>query len=225
MKMQVKCDSTLFGSWLFLVMPLGFAIALSANSVLANQTVVHKTKVLAIEIAQKSFPEIKTKKIKVETFKSKTSFFKAQFSMLRYLTLQRMRHLLFVNPLVFEKEAPPEGIRSIIAHELAHISYYTRKNRIELLGLSRLSSNGFTAKFERKADLEAIDRGYGKGLIVYREWLYNNIDQKEIFGKKRNYFTPRELKVILEVLKKKPAMIDVWKKNVPLNLEEIEKSV
>ncbi len=210
---------------LFWIIHLCLVVVVSANTVAANQSAIERTRVLAIEIAQKSFPEIKTKKIKVKTFESDSSFFKARFSILRYLTFQRMRHLLFVNPLAFEKRIPPDGIRSIIAHELAHVSYYTRKHRIELLGLTRLSSSGFTAKFERKADLEAISRGYGAGLIVYRKWLYKNIDPKQLPGKKRNYFTPEELKVILEVIKKKPAMIGVWRKSVPRNLEEIKKSV
>lgn len=190
-----------------------------------RQLAVRKTTEFIEEIVKSSYPEIKLKKIRVKTFESKTAFFKARFSIARYLTFQRMRHLVFVNPNVFLANAPEDGMRSIIAHELGHVKYYTEKNRIQLLGLSRLSSGGFTRKFERRADLDAISRGYGAGLIKYRVWLYKNIPQGSIEGKKRRYFSPEELKVILEVLREKPEMLDIWRKKVPRNIAEIKNSI
>ena len=86
-----------------------------------------------------------------------------------------------------------------------------------------LTDKSFTAKFERKADLEAIARGYGEGLKQFREWLYQNVPQKELEEKKRDYFSPEEIDLIMKILKEKPAMIDVWRKRVPRNLKEISK--
>ncbi len=177
------------------------------------------------EIAQKSFPEIKKSKIRFKTFAGKSSFFKARFSISRFLTFQRTRYLIYVNPRVYELGPSKIATRSILAHELAHLDYYRRKNRFELLGLSSLMSKSFTARFERRADIEAIARGYGTGLIEYREWLYRNIPKGAIKSKKRNYFTPPELKVMLEALKEKPDLIGVWRRKVPRNLEEVVKSV
>ncbi len=184
-----------------------------------------KTRKYVIEIASRSYPEIKLHKIRIKTFESDSIFFKARFSFGRFFTFRRMRHLIFVNPQVFEKKAPDSAIKAILAHELAHISYYTRKNRFELLGLARLVSDGFIANFERKADIEAIARGFGSGLIEYRKWLYKNIPAKSVKEKKRNYFSPEEVKVILEVLRANPTAIDVWRKRVPRNIEEIKKGV
>jgi Zn-dependent protease with chaperone function len=91
-----------------------------------------------------------------------------------------MRYLVFVNPRVFEMQAPEEGVRAIIAHELAHLVYFKRRKRVRLVGLVRLTSNRFTAKFERWADLKAISLGYGEGLKEYRQWLYSNVPSSKL---------------------------------------------
>ena len=200
---------------------------ISAQSPAATPTygAVEITRNLVGEVAARSFPEVNLKKVRIKTFKSKSSYFKARFSLSRFFTFRPMRKLIFTNPKLYELGAPESGVRAIIAHELAHVSYYKRKNRFELLGLAGLLSSGFSAKFERRADLEAVSRGYGEGLIAYRQWLYKNIPQRSINAKRRLYFTPEELKVILEVLKEKPEMMGVWKKRVPRNMEDLRKSV
>ncbi len=193
--------------------------------VFGKQDAVEKTRALVNEIVTKSYPEIKLEKIRIKTFKSNSNYFKARFSYTRFFTFQKMRHLLYVNPSVFEKGAPGEGIRGIVAHELAHILYYTEKNRFELLGLASLASKSFTTKFERRADLEAIARGYGEGLIKYREWLYKNVPASKLDNKKRDYFTPEEIRLLIPALNKNPDLLDKLKDDVPLNLAETERAV
>ncbi len=70
--------------------------------------------------------------------------------------------------------------------------------------------------------MEAIKRGYGEGLSEYRKWLYQNIPAKDLKAKKRDYFSPEEIMLILDILKDKPDIIDVWRKDVPRNLNEIK---
>lgn len=205
----------------FLLFP---AISVNAQSAVSKANAIEITKQQATDIAQKSFPEIKLKKLHFKTFESDSNYFKARFSYGRFLTFQRMRHLIYVNPRVFDREAPEIGIRAILAHELAHILYYTEKNRFQLLGLARLSSGSFTRRFERKADLEAISRGYGEGLIVYRKWLYKNIPDENLAAKRKNYFSPEEINLLLEILKKNPGAIKIWRKDVPISIDEIRKS-
>lgn len=188
-----------------------------------KQAAIEKTQNFINEVIGKSFPELKNEKINVKTFKSDSSYFKSQFSIARYLTFRELHYTIFVNPEVYKKYAPHTAIRAILAHELAHILYYKRKNRCELLGLVALADDSFTAKFERKADLEAIVRGYGETLKEYRQWLYQNIPAKSLKGKKSNYFSPEEIDLMLGILREKPEIIDVWRKNVPRNLEEIKK--
>ncbi len=187
----------------------------------AQGNAVQKTQKIITEVIEKSYPELKTQKIEVKTFKSDSDYFRSRFSFAKYLTFQKMRYIIFVNPKVFAGQAPQNGIRSIIAHELAHVLYYVERNRFELLGLASLSSKSLTQKFERKADLEAIARGYGKGLIEYRKWLYQNIPAKSLAEKERNYFTPQEIDLMLEILQQNPQTIEKWRKKIPLKKEDI----
>jgi hypothetical protein len=187
-----------------------------------SQEAIEKTRKIVSEIIEKSYPELKTSKIEIKTFLSDSNYFKSQFSISRFLTFQKINYVIFVNVDVFRRNASEAGIRAILAHELAHILYYKRKNRIELLGLAGLTNKSFTAKFERKADLESIARGYGEGLKTYRQWLYQNIPPKNVEAKKRDYFSPEEIDLMLQILREKPEMIDVWRKRVPRNMKEIK---
>jgi hypothetical protein len=203
--------------WLAAIL-LSFPIAVFSQT----NSAVEKTQKIIGEVIEKSYPELKNAKIEVKTFQSDSNYFKSQFSISRFLTFQKINYVIFVNPQVFGRGAPENGIRAILAHELAHVLYYKRKNRFELFGLASLTNKTFTAKFERKADLESIARGYGEGLKVYRQWLYQNIPLKNIEAKKRDYFSPEEIDLMLQILREKPAMIDVWRKRVPRNLKEIK---
>jgi hypothetical protein len=182
---------------------------------------IQKTQKIINEVIEKSYPELKSKRIEVKTFQSNTDYFRARFSFNKMLTFQKMRYIIFVNPQVFTKNAPEKGIRSILAHELAHVLYYAERNRFELLGLIKLSAKDFAQKFERGADLEAMARGYGEGLTEYRKWLYQNIPLKNLEEKKRNYFSPEEIELMLEILKQNPKSLEKWRKNVPRNKMEI----
>lgn len=198
-----------------------FLVIALVASIQAQSDAIQKTQKIINEVVEKSFPELKTKKIEVKNFQSESDYFQSRFSFGKMLTFQKMRYIIFVNPKVFEKNAPESGIRSIIAHEIAHVLYYSKRNRMELLGLIKLSSKDFTQKFERGADLEAIARGYGSGIKDYRQWLYLNIPQKNLEEKKRNYFSPEEIDLMLEILRQKPEMMEKWRKNVPRNKAEL----
>jgi hypothetical protein len=176
-------------------------VVLSFSNAFAQLDAVATTRQYASEIIEKSFPELKNKKIEIKTFSSDSDYFQSRFTFGRFLTFRALRYVIFVNPSVYERNAPEKGIRAILAHELSHIAYYVRKNRLQLLGLVSLVSDNFTRKFERRTDLEAISRGYGPGLISYRNWLYENIPPKNVKIKKRNYLTPEEIEVELKKLK------------------------
>lgn len=176
-----------------------------------------------LAVSARSFPEIKTEKLKIKLFHSESNFFKARFSICRYLTFQRMRHNVYVNPVVLERKLPEVALEAVLAHELSHVAYYTRKNRFELLGLVRLLNGKATVEFERKADLDAIGRGFGEGLIAYRRWLYQQISPKEEAAKRKIYFSPAEIELIMRALHEKPELFASWKKNVPLSIEKVRK--
>jgi hypothetical protein len=217
MKFIKNTKYRLFVVKLVLILPFGGF----PQTINKQQFALNKTKIIINEIIAKSFPELEAKNIKVKTFQSQDTFFKAQFSIDGFLTFQKIKTTIFVNPKVFELNAPEEGIRAILAHELAHAVYYKNKNRLQLIGLISLISRKFTVKFERRADLAAIEKGYGEGLIKYREWLYQHISDEQILVKERNYFTPQELKVLLPEFNKNPEIINWLNQNVPRNLDEL----
>ena len=186
---------------------------------------IAETMRIVTKIVEKSYPELRDAQISVKTFESRSDYFRSSFSVSRFLSFRKLHYTIFVAPRVFEKKAPPTGIRAIIAHELAHTAYYRRQNRFELFGLVALRSNSFTARIERGADLQAIKSGYGAGLRNYREWLYQNIPAEQIARKKRDYFSPEEIELIVEAVKEKPDLIDFWMKNVPRNSAEIESPI
>jgi hypothetical protein len=171
-----------------------------------------------------SFPELShTVIIRVREFHSSGDYFRTRFSVARYASLRKMRFYLEVNLRVFELGAPAEAVRAIIAHELEHVLYLSRRSRLSMLSLARLASAKYTTRFERGADLGAIGRGYGSGLIVYRQWLYQHIPPGALAAKRRDYFSPEEISAIQSIIQKHPETLSYWSRHVPLSIEDIHK--
>lgn len=183
---------------------------------------VKHARLLVDEILKASYPELHDADIRIKTFDNKADYFRVSFSSTRFLFGRRMRYVVLVNPKVFKLQAPAAAVRAILAHELGHVLYFRQRKRIELLGLVRLASKRFTARFERWADLQAISRGYGGGLKEYRAWLYKHIPPERLTEKQRNYFSPEEIDAIMIGIQKRPEQLAHWLKNVPLNLSEIQ---
>ena len=176
------------------------------------------------EIQTQAYPELAKKEIKLRTFHSKSDYFKTGFSLWRFFLFQRMRYYVNVNPEVFARNAPDRGVCAILGHEMAHVADLSHGNRIRLLRLVQLLSSSYTVRFERRADLEAIRRGFGPGLIVYRSWVYRNIPPSKLEEKKRNYFSPQEITLIVDLAHANPQLFEDWKRKVPLNEAEIQAS-
>lgn len=218
----------------FIFLFAGFPVAAQTTQTIGAQAkfddaqkrfAITKANRIVAEVIKESYPELENVKILVKAFRSSSDYFRAQFSVSRFLTFRRLHYTIFVNPKVFSKDAPDDAIHAIIAHELAHAAYYKRHNRFELFGLVSLESKSFAARFERGADLQAIKRGYGKGLKSYREWLYQNIPLAKIEAKKRDYLSPEEIDLILAAMKENPSIINDLIKKVPRNLIGIETAV
>jgi hypothetical protein len=145
------------------------------------------------DVRAKSFPELSNTDIRVRPFTNDSDYFRARFSILRFFFGMEMRYFVQVNSGTAILTAPEEGRRAIVAHELAHIAYYARANRVHLLVLLRLSNRGFRERFEKRADAEAIRRGYAQGLKEYRCWLYRHVPGSALPEKKRDYLSPVEI--------------------------------
>ncbi len=191
----------------------GFAQTRSGR--VSDAEAIKMTRKLIDEIVAEAFPKLVDGKFKINAFRSEATFFKTRFSFSRYLTFRRVEYVMFVNPAVFERDAPEEGLRAILAHELAHADYYRRNGGFKTFGMIRLLSKRSIARFERGADLVAIEKGYGAGLKSYREWLYKNIPAKEIAKKERNYFSPHEIDLLTEAQTADPTIIERIMDDVP----------
>jgi hypothetical protein len=145
------------------------------------------------EVRSSSFPELLGRDIRVRQFAGSSDYFQARFSISRFLTVRRMRYVIRVNSAAALIAAPEEARRAIIAHELAHVAYYANGNRLRLFGLIRLASQGFRERFEKRADLETLQRGHAQGLKQYRIWLYRHVSARVLQEKRRDYLTPEEI--------------------------------
>jgi hypothetical protein len=115
------------------------------------------------DIIARSFPSLEGIDIRLKVFRSDSDYFRTSFSAVRFITGERMQYFVSMNPEWRRQGAPVEGVRSILAHELAHVNDLRRGNRIRLLRLMGLLSKTRAARFERRADLNAIVRDYVLG--------------------------------------------------------------
>ena len=190
----------------------------------ADDAIIDRVRRIVEEVESASFPELKTTVIEIKLFDSPSDYFQSRFTFASFLFGKQLRCLLKVNRKVFADGVPEDGLRAVIAHELGHALYYRSRNRLKLIGLVRLIGNGFTARFERGTDLEAIARDYADGLKSYRHWLYARIPVSKLAEKMRNYFSPEEIEAVALKLQSQPQILKSWRKHPPRSLPEIETS-
>lgn len=188
----------------------------------ADRTALEQARLLLESVRSASYPELKDADIRVRLFSSDRDFFRTRFDAARFLAGLKMRFFVEVNPRAFELRAPDEALRAIMAHELGHVYDFTRGMRVRLLGLVRLASKSYTARFERRTDLQAISRGYAAGLAEYRRWLYRNVPAKDLAEKRRDYFSPEEIEAVVSITRRRPEALGYWLRHVPRNLGEIQ---
>jgi hypothetical protein len=148
---------------------------------------------LVRNVQSSSFPELAKKDIRIDQFTSDSDYFQARFSIPRFILGRRMRYVIRVNSGATLLPAPEDARQAIVAHELAHLAYYAKGNRLHLLGLLRFPGKGFRERFEKRADVEALKRGYAQGLKQYRIWLYEHVTPSSLVEKKRDYLSPDEI--------------------------------
>lgn len=141
---------------------------------------VQQIREISRRVVDASFPKLNGSNIDIKAFESPSTFFKTRFSISRYMTFRGTRIILSVNPCVFKLRAPVRGIEAIIAHELVHAENYIDRNLFQRVSLVKLAGANSLARFGRRTDLVAIERGYGNGLREYREWLYLNIPPDKV---------------------------------------------
>jgi len=176
------------------------------------------------KVRQESFPRLSRADIAVYDLRSNSDYLQARFTVSSFFS-RKLQYLVFFNQEAIRRQAPADGLRAIVAHELAHISYYEDQSRMGLLSLVGLLMPSFTTRFERKADLDAITLGYGRGLQTFRTWLYRNIPPSRVAAKKRDYYTPEEIEAILRAEMNHSGIMSKFQRCVPRSLVEINEEV
>jgi hypothetical protein len=201
--------------------PVPFLLALVACGTRTNPNVTPLMP-LVNSVRDSSFPQLKDAEISIRDLRNDYIFLEARFTMASYFFNRRLHYTIFYNAEAARRHLPPDGLRAIVAHEMAHIDFFENQSRMGLAGLVRLLSPGFNMRFERRADLKAIALGYGPGLRVYRVWLYRNVPPARMDEKKRDYFSPDEIAAILRITKTNPQFMRDLERCVPRNYSEIE---
>jgi hypothetical protein len=177
---------------------------------------------LIIDVRRASFPQLENAQITVYGLQSDFDYLQARFTVASFFG-RKLQYMIYFNREAIHRQVPSDGLRAIVAHELAHINFYESQSRMGLLSLARLLVPSFTTRFERQADLDVIALGYGRGLQSYRTWLYRNIPTSRQVEKKRDYYTPEEIEALLGAVTIHPGVINTFMRCVPRNLVEIEK--
>lgn len=175
-------------------------------------------------VRRASFPRLSRADISVYDLRSDSDYLQARFTVSSFFS-RRLQYLVFFNQEAIRRQVPTEGLRAIVAHELAHINYYEDQSRMGLLSLAGLLVPSFTTRFERRADLDAIALGYGRGLQTFRAWLYRNIPPGRVADKKRDYYTPDEIEALLRAEANHPGIMSKFLRCVPRSLPEINEEV
>lgn len=128
-----------------------------------------------------------------------------------------------VNPKIFDLDISKEALSAIVAHELEHTLDYIKGSfigRIVPIGISLLIKK-YRYRYERQTDLKTVLKGYGQGLIAYRNWQYLFLDKKALKVKKENYLTPAEIALIMSHLPQQEERIrKALRGRAPKNLGE-----
>ncbi len=176
-----------------------------------------------------SFPELKDVPMRVTRFQSDTVFFMSNFDVVAALDDAGPLQLeLFMNDGVFARGGGPgeDAIVAILAHELAHsLDYVKRRQQAGAAGLVGLVPALIwppaEAEMERHTDLVAVQRGYGRGLIAYRQWLYRNLDADAVAEKRRVYYSPLELDLLTRMAERCPTALEAAIADVPFDARAI----
>lgn len=178
-------------------------------------------------VRQRSFPELEGQQIQLGRFEEADSFFQSGLD-LGQLVQGHWIYQIDVNPRFLELDCPLAALDAVLAHELSHTLDYHNGGVGGILGIL-WQLLWHPASYERHTDLQAIVKGYGPGLILYRQWQYQHLTSEQVKRKKTNYYSPEEITLILAILEpldqqEKQQRIKLWLQQPPLNLEELQRN-
>ena len=153
---------------------------------------------LLTELRRRSFPELAGVEVTLNQIRSPSDYFTSGTELRTIWNGGRKRsYLVYVNPRLYRDPPSRDALLAVMAHELGHIVDYERRSATGLAGFTVRYLTRDRARYERETDLGALRRGYGCGLIDYREWLYRHVSPAAAAAKRRDYLTPAEIRAWL----------------------------
>lgn len=165
-------------------------------------------------------------KYKLYEIKSDQYFFVSNLTWKRFV-LGKSDYRIGYNPKAFELDIPHDALKGVLAHELVHTEDYVNGSSLgTILPIGvKVSFNKSRAKYERKTDLKVVLKGLGHELLAYKKWQYQQLSPKQLERKKREYLTPEEIELIMEMKDQRPEVFKKWLKGkIPANFEEMKKA-
>jgi hypothetical protein len=145
------------------------------------------------------FPELRDQSIEVVPLKTEYDYFAVDVENI-FKSLSERKYLLQVNPLVFSLQIPKNAFEAVMVRELALVAEYIKRDSQALFFLNLeyifLGSSQSIIDIERQADRMAVQKGFGPGLISYRNWLYEQIPANRAVLKKKIYLSNDEMRQI-----------------------------
>lgn len=185
----------------------------------------------ASEIMQRvqntAFPELRKVAVQLGSFSEADAYFQSNFKFWTLLSSSPV-YVVEMNPEIIVRGCPPEAIEAILAHELAHTLDYVQGGIPAIVQIGWTYLNPETrAVYEHRTDLQAIFRGYGPGLIQYRQWIYTQLNPEQLALKKAIYYLPEEILQIQKRLQglrpeQRLALEKTWLDSPPMNPQAIE---
>ncbi len=144
------------------------------------------------DLIRKSFPKIKGKLIFISELKIGNFIYSA---IINYFLCFSW---LIVHPKV--RKYSKYAVEALLAHELAHIDLIVNMNLSEKISLAFkwLFTKKGKENFERDADILTIKKGYGKGLINFREESTKTYTKKQLRKKRKGYLAISEIKNLMK---------------------------
>lgn len=159
--------------------------------------------------AYQRFPKLHPHRILVHQRRLEKTTMNAQPIFNRYFFVRKRRQYLVnvsnnmhLKSHVNIHELPEEVLVGWFAHELGHVYDYLYRSAFGLIrfGLGYLWLANFRTGAERKADIFAIDRGFGQEIIAAKQFILDQSDLSDAYKKRISlyYMSPDEVALMVQ---------------------------
>ena len=155
-----------------------------------------KYKELVKRLIKKNFPRLKRRWIPL----TEAKIFNLKYSAIAFYFL--FFSWIIIHPKV--RKYSRASLKALFAHEFAHLDLIANMNFFEKIKFAFiwLFTKRGKENFERDADIHAIKKGYGKGLIELRKQSKKTYTKEELKKGRQGYLTIREIKSYIRKFKK-----------------------